>query len=136
MVGTIGVFDAVGLTDPALYLSCASYITPEGSYITAGTLPKGAAEWKGMARQVIEGVLRPRWLGGVPRKLGAVTALEPSDLWKISELVANVSIKPIVDSVHSFDREGVMGAYERLMTKRAVGKVVVRVADEYARGNK
>lgn len=33
--------------------------------------------------------------------------------------------KPIVDSVYEFDN--VLGAYDRLMTKRATGKVVVKV---------
>lgn len=37
------------------------------------------------------------------------------------------TVKPIVDSVHTFDQVGVMAAYEKLMSKRAVGKVVVKV---------
>jgi NADPH:quinone reductase-like Zn-dependent oxidoreductase len=39
-------------------------------------------------------------------------------------------VKPIVDSVYSFDRDGVLKAYEKMMSKRAVGKVVVKVAQE------
>lgn len=40
------------------------------------------------------------------------------------------ALRPLVDSVHSFDRDGVMKAYERIMSKRAVGKVVIKVAEE------
>ncbi|KAF7307544.1 PKS-ER domain-containing protein [Mycena indigotica] len=126
-----GILDAVGLTDPALYLNCAKYLAPGGRYLTAGTLPHSGAEWAGLIRQVLEGLLRPSWLGGVPRKFGAVAVkFKKQDLDDIRQLVADGSVKPIVDSVYTFDRDGVMRAYERLMTKRAVGKVVVKVADE------
>lgn len=33
-----------------------------------------------------------------------------------------------VDSVHGFERDGTMAAYERIMTGKARGKVVVRVS--------
>ncbi|KAJ7053958.1 NAD(P)-binding protein [Mycena amicta] len=126
-----GILDAVGLTDPALYLNCAAYLAPGGRFITAGTLPHGRTEWLGMLRQAVEGVLRPTWLGGVPRKFGAVTVkFTKQQFDDIRELVANGSVKCIVDSVHNFDRDGVMRAYERQMSKRAVGKVVVKVAEE------
>ncbi|KAJ7767431.1 hypothetical protein DFH07DRAFT_1011164 [Mycena maculata] len=125
------VFDAVGLTDPALYLNSAAYLAPGSTYLTAGTLPKTRKEILGMLRQAFEGLLRPTWLGGVPRKYGVVTVtLKKKDLETVRELVARGAVKPIVDSVHSFDRDGVLRAYEKIMSKRAVGKVVVKVADE------
>lgn len=34
-------------------------------------------------------------------------------------------VRPVVDSVHAF--EDVLKAYERILTKRATGKVVVKV---------
>ncbi len=34
-------------------------------------------------------------------------------------------VRPVVDSVHAF--EDALKAYERILTKRATGKVVVRV---------
>ncbi|KAJ7155554.1 hypothetical protein C8R43DRAFT_884867 [Mycena crocata] len=124
-------FDAVGLTDPALYLNSASYLAYGGTYISAGTLPRTRKEIAGMLRQAFEGWLRPTWLGGVPRKFGMVTVkLGKQDLEIVRNLVANGAVKPIVDSVYSFDQQGVMKAYEKLMTKHAVGKVVIRVAEE------
>ncbi|KAJ7767423.1 NAD(P)-binding protein [Mycena maculata] len=125
------LFDAVGLTDPALYLNSAAYLAPGGTYLTAGTLPKTRKEILGMLRQAFEGLLRPTWLGGVPRKYGVVmVTLKNKDLETVRELVAKGAVKPIVDSVHSFDRDGVLRAHEKIMSKRAVGKVVVKVADE------
>ncbi|KAJ7175689.1 NAD(P)-binding protein [Mycena filopes] len=125
------IFDAVGLTDPALYLKSASYLAPGGVYVTAGTLPKDLKEFGGMLRQVFEGMLRPAWLGGVPRKYGMVTVnLGKKNIEAVANLVANGAVKPIIDSVYAFDRDGVMKAYEKIMTKHAAGKVVVKVSEE------
>jgi NADPH:quinone reductase-like Zn-dependent oxidoreductase len=66
------LFDAAGLTDPALYLNSASYLAPGGMYLTAGTMPHSRKEFGEMFRQIFEGFLRPTWLGGVPRKFGFV----------------------------------------------------------------
>ncbi|KAJ6591715.1 hypothetical protein DFH09DRAFT_1025689 [Mycena vulgaris] len=124
------IFDAVGLTDPALYLNSASYLAPGGMYLTAGTLPKTRKEIMGILRQVFEGILRPSWLGGVPRKYRWVLVnLGKKDLEIVRDLVAKGAVKPVVDSVHSFG-DGVLDAYEKLMSKHAVGKVVVKVSDD------
>jgi len=125
------IFDAAGITDPALYLNSASYLAPGGAYLTAGTLPKDLNELGGMLRQVFEGMLRPTWLGGVSRKYGMVVVkLGKKDIETVGDLVSKGAVKPIVDSVYSFDRDNVMKAYEKLMTKHAAGKVVVKVMDE------
>jgi hypothetical protein len=42
-------------------------------------------------------------------------------------------VKPVVDSVFTF--EDTLKAYERIMSKRAKGKVVVRVDAQAERGN-
>jgi NADPH:quinone reductase-like Zn-dependent oxidoreductase len=49
----------------------------------------------------------------------------PSDLKALADLVTEGKLKPLVDSVYSFD--DVHAAYERIMTSRARGKVVVKV---------
>ncbi|KAF8146995.1 hypothetical protein K438DRAFT_1944350 [Mycena galopus ATCC 62051] len=115
-----GIFDAVALQDPSMYLHCTSYLLPGGIYVTAGGLPSSRS---GM-RQFFEGFLRPSWLGGVPRKYKNVTVPRgKKDFEAIQALVAK-------DSVHSFDRAGVMAAYDKLMSKHAVGKVVIKVENE------
>lgn len=50
---------------------------------------------------------------------------KPAVLQGIADLVAEGKLKPLVDSVYEF--EDVLSAYERLMTSRARGKVVVKV---------
>ncbi|KAJ7504525.1 hypothetical protein B0H11DRAFT_1982774 [Mycena galericulata] len=125
------MFDAAGLTDPALYLNSASYLAPGGTYLTAGTVPKTRKEIGGVLRQVFEGFFRPTWLGGVPRKYGMVqVSLGKKELETVRDLVAKGAVKPRVDSVYSFDRDGVLKAFEKIMTKHAVGKVVIKVTDE------
>ncbi|KAJ7275447.1 hypothetical protein B0H12DRAFT_1087369 [Mycena haematopus] len=125
------LYDAVGLTDPALYLNCASYLAPGGVYLTAGTFPHSRKTLGEMLRQIFEGLLRPTWLGGVPRKYGSITvSFEKKDIDTVRDLAAKGAVKPVVDSVHSFDREGVMAAFEKLMTSHAKGKVVIKVSDD------
>ncbi|KAJ7801905.1 hypothetical protein B0H14DRAFT_2894309 [Mycena olivaceomarginata] len=125
------LFDAAGLTDPALYLNSASYLAPGGMYLTAGTMPHSRKEFGEMFRQIFEGFLRPTWLGGVPRKFGSISvSFEKKDLDDVRDLIARGAVKPVVDSVHAFDEEGVKNAFEKLMTKHAKGKVVIKVSDD------
>ncbi|KAJ7504506.1 hypothetical protein B0H11DRAFT_1852923 [Mycena galericulata] len=125
------MFDAAGLADPALYLNSASYMTPGGAFVTVGAWPNTRTAIGGMLRQAFEGFFRPTWLGGVPRKYDLVLVnLGKKDLEAVRDLVAKGTVKPLVDSVYSFDRDGVLKAYERIMSNRAVGKVVIKVAAE------
>ncbi|KAJ7281769.1 hypothetical protein C8J57DRAFT_1298502 [Mycena rebaudengoi] len=125
------IFDCVGLTDPSLYLRSRSYLAPGGVYVNAGTMPKTRKDFTGMLRQFFEGLLRPTWLGGVPHKYVFFTPnFTKAELQALREVAEKGALRPLVDSVHSFDRDGVMKAYERIMSKRAVGKVVIKVAEE------
>ena len=49
----------------------------------------------------------------------------PSDPKQLKELISEGKLKPVVDAVYEFN--DVMAAYERLMTSRARGKVVIKV---------
>nr|GAT49833.1 quinone oxidoreductase [Mycena chlorophos] len=123
-----GLFDAVGLTETALYLNCTRYLAPGAHYISAGGFPTSRKALMGMLRLILESSLHPVWLGGIPHKFSIATC--PQDrksLEEVRELVVQGSLKPIVDSVYSFDRTGLMAAYDKLMTSRAVGKVVIQV---------
>lgn len=60
--------EAVGNTDVEMYTHSAAYLAPGGVFISVGPQPAG---WKGMprfGRYVVEALLRPKILGGVPRK--------------------------------------------------------------------
>lgn len=73
------------------------------------------------------------WAGGVPRafKFFSVQIADDESLEReLTELAGwteDGTLRVEVDSVHAFDREGVMTAYERIMSGKARGKVVVRV---------
>ena len=55
---------------------------------------------------------------------------EPSggDLAATAALVEGGKLKPLVDSVFPFSKEGCEGAYAKLLSRRARGKVVVVMA--------
>ncbi|EIW79204.1 NAD(P)-binding protein [Coniophora puteana RWD-64-598 SS2] len=126
------IFDAVGLVDPSLYKHSESYLAPGGVYVSTGPTPDftswgGSSGMRNMLSTVLA-IARPRWLGGVKRswKLVTVTHKE-KDLARLRDLLAEGKLKPIVDSVHEFPNA--LQAYERIMTSRATGKVVVKIAD-------
>ncbi|KAK0449773.1 uncharacterized protein EV420DRAFT_1766874 [Desarmillaria tabescens] len=71
-------------------------------------------------------MLWPSWLGGVPHAYRIVRlAHDASALEAIRQLLEDGKLKPVIDSVYEF--KDVLLAYERIMTSRAKGKVVVMV---------
>ncbi|KAJ7255798.1 hypothetical protein B0H12DRAFT_1112914 [Mycena haematopus] len=120
------MFEAVVLPDATtLYRQCPSYLAPGGIFLTSG-LPFTATR----LRLFFEGLLRPAWLGGVPRKFGTVMCPRgKKDFEAMQALVASGAVKPVVDSVYSFDRAGVMSAYDKLMTNHTTGKVVIKIGE-------
>ncbi|KAJ7039760.1 NAD(P)-binding protein [Mycena alexandri] len=125
------ILDAIGLADSGLYLKSKAYLAPGGTYLTVGVFPNTLAATQGALRQLSEGFLRPSWLGGVPQKcIWLSINFETKDMENVRDLVAKGAVKPMVDSVYTFDRDGVLKAYEKMMSNRAVGKVVVKVAEE------
>jgi hypothetical protein len=64
------IFDAVGLLSPTLFTHSEAYLAPTGVYVSAGSGPdksdlKGIAT---MAKLAWATLLRPKILGGTPRK--------------------------------------------------------------------
>lgn len=142
------ILDAVGLSDPSLYTRSRAYLAPGGIYLSTSPSPSfslsGVAE---LCALVFHAYLRPRWLGGVSQAYKIYMLEHDSgDLRQIAELIeqgehasiahtllirktnTNVllgKLKPTVDSVYAL--EDTLKAYERLMSHRAKGKVVVRV---------
>lgn len=123
------IFDAVALVDPALYKYSNAYMKPKGVFISTGPWPnlKSWGGSTGVSKLLSLGceILRPSFLGGVDAKWTMVgVAHKPQDLAKLRDLVAEGKLKVMVDSVYGF--EDALGAYERIMTSRATGKVVVK----------
>jgi len=122
------IFDAVGLIDPSLYTYSASYLSPNGIFITTGPLPQNTSlsEIWNLFRTIFAATM-PSWLGNVNRRY---TVLPPvtnnkEDLNQIQRLITEGTLKPTVDSVYKF--EDVHDAYDRIISRRATGKVVVKV---------
>jgi len=124
------ILDAAGLIDPSLYTHSTAYLAPDGVFISS--LPMPTTDWRGFKdsiRTVMECFLRPRWLGGTPRKYTVVTIADvKEDLNTLQDFIERGKVKPVVDSVFAF--EDVLKAFERVMSKRARGKVVVKVDPE------
>lgn len=78
------------------------------------------------ARNMLFNSWLPTWLGGVPRRY-IMFSKPPArdDAVYLVHLIEKGRLRIPVDSV--FDMENAIRAYERIATKRARGKVVVKV---------
>ncbi|KAH7340596.1 hypothetical protein B0J17DRAFT_652028 [Rhizoctonia solani] len=121
-----GIFDCVGNT-PQLFLRSPAYLAPSGKFVSTGPSMDKLSQLPGVIWGMLQTSARPRWLGGVPRHHATIINLTSIDkcLNEITKLVNDGQLKPLVDSVHSFDEA--LGAYDRILTRRAKGKVVVAI---------
>ncbi|TRM64734.1 hypothetical protein BD626DRAFT_567608 [Schizophyllum amplum] len=121
------IADAVGETDAALYTHSEAYLAPDGAYVSTG-FPSGPMTLSTiiLALKHVLAAICPRVLGGTPRKHAVMGLMsKEEDLKDMGEMMAAGTLKPVVDSVFAF--EDVLKAYERIMSHRAKGKVVVKV---------
>ncbi|KAE8443284.1 hypothetical protein EG329_002000 [Mollisiaceae sp. DMI_Dod_QoI] len=122
------VLDAVGVQD--LWLHCASYLKPGRPFITIGnSLPPDDYSYSSIlygVGQMISNAFWPRFLGGVNRPWGQVTGIANlKAMRRLVHMIDEDKLKVITDSVWSF--QDVLLAYERLMSKHARGKVIIRL---------
>lgn len=85
-------------------------------------------------RNILLNCYLPTWLGGVPRRY--ITFSTPPACGAtiyIARLVEEGKLRIPVDSVYRM--EDALQAYERISTKRARGKVVVKVYDDSSVSN-
>ncbi|KAJ8494298.1 hypothetical protein ONZ45_g13281 [Pleurotus djamor] len=118
------IIDAAALLDPSLYNNSPAYLAPQGVFVHLGPLPS----WKELGNfiRLAIAMQRPVWLGGVNRKFVIAAVREDRRyLQTLGDLIAQGELKGVVDSV--FPLEDTVKAYERLMTSRATGKVIVKV---------
>ncbi|KAJ5101155.1 hypothetical protein N7456_007207 [Penicillium angulare] len=114
------VLDCAG--SQALYANSPKYLKPEGAVVNIGGLEGMGA----LARNMMCNKFLPVWLGGVPRPyIFFSTPPTRDDAVYIGRLVEEGQLRIPVDSV--FDMEDALAAYERIATKRARGKVVVKI---------
>ncbi|KAF8162895.1 hypothetical protein B0H34DRAFT_299067 [Crassisporium funariophilum] len=121
------IYDAVGLVDPSLFVNSEKYLAPDGLFISTGPMPKNISIpeiWKLL--RTFGAVWAPSLLGGVNRRYVWISMDNNNqDMIAIQKLLADGAIKPIVDSTYQF--EDALKAYDRIMSSRAVGKIVVKV---------
>lgn len=110
----------------SLFESSPNYVRPNGLVVNIGALEAGTA------RTIFRWFMntwRPTWLGGVPRKY--IMFSQPPHLPGIQPLIDMVAqglVKINLDS--EWPMEDLMKAYERVTSKRAKGKVLIRVHGE------
>ncbi|ETS75012.1 hypothetical protein PFICI_13496 [Pestalotiopsis fici W106-1] len=115
------IIDCVG--DNALFTSSPAYLQPKGRFIeivpgrTQGIYP------------FIMNQLRPVILGGTPRQY-KILGLAPSGKYahELAHWIEDGLVKEIlIDS--EYGMKDVVRAYEKLMTRRATGKIIIKIQD-------
>jgi len=119
------IFDAVDCSPP-LYTNSPKYLHKSGIYLSTG--PHFSSIWEFFTATLAywRMAYTPTWLGGTPRTL-SMWILTPTKerLQAVADLVTQGKVKPQVDSV--FALSDVQKAYDRLISGRARGKVVVQL---------
>ncbi len=117
------MLDCVGTQ--ALYANSPAYLKPDGAVINIGIL-EGilTTTWNMMLNRFL-----PTWLGGVPRRYITFSTPPTRDAAVyMARLVEEGRVRIPVDSV--YEMEDVVAAYERVASKRARGKVVIKVRQD------
>ncbi|SPO05563.1 uncharacterized protein DNG_08250 [Cephalotrichum gorgonifer] len=113
------IIDCVG--NQFLYDMCAAYLKPTGTFINiVGGDTEGVVPW-------VKGTIWPKFLGGTPRRYRILALLPNGNLQReVVQWVDDGHLPEVViDSEVSVDE--VVEAYEKLASKRAKGKIIVRI---------
>jgi NADPH:quinone reductase-like Zn-dependent oxidoreductase len=123
------VLDAVGSFD--LYHATPRFLKPTGEVIFIGSdIPKSMGGWFSMTWNYVTAMFLPSFLGGTPRKFKlCLVKTSKEKLEGVGSLVQSKEVKPVIDSTWKFDDDGIKGAYKKIMTCRARGKVVIKVVE-------
>lgn len=114
------MLDCVGTQ--ALFVNSPAYLKPDGAVINIGMFEGIFA----LGCNMLLNKWLPTWLGGVPRRyLMFSSPPARDDVIYLARLIEEGRLRIPVDSV--FSMEDAIRAYQRISTKRARGKVVVKV---------
>ncbi|KAJ2925209.1 hypothetical protein H1R20_g11890, partial [Candolleomyces eurysporus] len=123
------VFEAVGLFDPSLYSHSSKYLAPNGLYISVGPQPWNQGFHLNLVPQglrLIGALGLPSFVTGIKSKFLMVAVHNSvEDNKRLQTYLSEGKVKPLVDSVFKFD--DALSAYDRIVTSRATGKVIVQV---------
>ncbi|KAI1638396.1 reticulon-4-interacting protein 1, mitochondrial precursor [Biscogniauxia mediterranea] len=120
------VVDNVGVSPPGLYAAADGFLRGDGggTFVQVG----GEASLAGL-RVAASRALLPAFLGGGSRRwVVVVTKNVREDLVQLAEWAREGKVRPVIDEVFAF--EDAPKAFEKLKTKRAKGKIIVRVSDK------
>ncbi|KAJ0423360.1 hypothetical protein BJY00DRAFT_310486 [Aspergillus carlsbadensis] len=117
------ILDCVGTQE--LFIHSPGYLKPNGTVVNIGMLEGvGVTVWNMLLNSWL-----PTWLGGVPRRyIGISSPPKRDDGIYLADLIKQGRLRIPVDSV--FPMEDAVGAYARIATQRARGKVVIKVTSE------
>jgi NADPH:quinone reductase-like Zn-dependent oxidoreductase len=117
------ILDCAGIQ--ALYSNSPAYLKPLGPVVNVGAFEgvfKTLGNW-------FVNTWCPIWLGGVPRRYIMFSTPPTVDsATYTARLIEEGKIRILIDSV--WDMEDVVDAYARIATKRARGKVVIKVGKD------
>ena len=122
------VLDCVGSN--ATYDASPSYLKPEGKYVNVGAsfIEPGVSFFSLLPTifWTMKAFMLPKVLGGTPRKYIMVAPAKGAESKKeLNDLIEQGCLDPLTDSVFGFKEAN--KAYEKLMTNRAMGKVIIDV---------
>ena len=115
------IFDCVGSQE--LYVKSPAYLKEHGDLINIGAMITGIGEglWNWF-----QNTWRPVWLGGTPRKYVMFsTPLDRNEGVLLLRMVEEGKLRVPIDSI--WEMEEALKGYERLTSKRARGKVIIKV---------
>ncbi|KAG9226018.1 hypothetical protein CCMSSC00406_0009115 [Pleurotus cornucopiae] len=121
------IIDAYGLSDPSLYTHSPAYLAPGGAFVTTTPAPHNVSLTEiGNLFRTIAAMTWPTWLGGTPREFKVYGLVQnKADINALRDLVAEGKVVGVVDSI--YEMKDALKAYERLLTSRATGKVVIKI---------
>ncbi|MCJ1246215.1 zinc ion binding [Trapelia coarctata] len=123
------IIDAYGIQD--IFTHCESYLAEGKPFVTVGVAIKDYSITGVLSAgfQMMSNSLWPRMLGGVNRDYVQVSAIANLEaMTKLAGLVEGGKLRVVRDG--EWGMGDALKAYERLLSRRANGKIVVKVQDE------
>ncbi|KIM28961.1 hypothetical protein M408DRAFT_68665 [Serendipita vermifera MAFF 305830] len=122
------VIDCYGL-DSNLYGNCDKYLKSDGVFASVAPATGSLLATASAGAHLFSHAWKPAWLGGNARKFSLLNLQNSKeDLRALQALITSGKVIPVVDSVYKFD--DALLAYDRLMSGKAKGKVVVVIDPE------
>lgn len=113
------VFDAIGTQ--SLYDASPAFLKPEGQYVSISldTHGVGMVGSVKLGLSTISNFVRPTMLGGTNRPFKLVMMhWSEGDLRDLTRLMAEGKLRVPIDSRYGSDKQGVLAAYEKLMSNK------------------